>query len=82
MIFEVIQIEFDFDLDSNEEPVSPEYKQKLNEMVRDCDWYVEHEEDLVDEISDSVGWCIKSIEYCEVKTALTSRNDPNRYNHF
>jgi hypothetical protein len=32
-----------------------------------CEWDIEDEEDLVDEITNETGWCIKSIDYCEIK---------------
>ena len=28
-------------------------------------WYVTEEDQLVDFITDSVGWCVKSIKYCK-----------------
>ena len=28
-------------------------------------WYVTEEDELVDFITDSVGWCVKSIKYCK-----------------
>ena len=28
-------------------------------------WHVTEEDQLVDFITDSVGWCVKSIKYCE-----------------
>ena len=36
-------------------------------------WHVTEEDQLVDFITDSVGWCVKSIKYCENRPhALTS----------
>ena len=28
-------------------------------------WHVTEEDELVDFITDSVGWCVKSIKYCK-----------------
>ena len=36
-------------------------------------WHVTDEDQLVDFITDTVGWCVKSIKYCENRPhALTS----------
>ena len=36
-------------------------------------WHVTEEDQLVDFITDSLGWCVKSIKYCENRPhALTS----------
>ena len=36
-------------------------------------WHVTEEDQLVDFITDSVGWCVKSFKYCENRPhALTS----------
>ena len=30
-------------------------------------WHVTEEDELVDFITDSVGWCVKSIKYCKTR---------------
>ena len=61
MKFIVSDVIFDFD-DSTLEPLSNEDKQAY---IQDTlgEWEVEDEEELVDKISDCIGYCIKSINY-------------------
>ena len=61
MKFNVTSVIFDFD-DSTLEPLSNEDKQAY---IQDTlgEWEVEEEEELVDKISDCMGYCIKSINY-------------------
>ena len=62
MIYQIKEIEFDFD-DSFDEPITEEYKQELYDLVYANIWEVNDEEDLADAITDATGWCIKSIDY-------------------
>ena len=64
MKFNVSEIEFDFD-DSEFEP-----ELKLSQTERDAItldnlgvWEADDEDDLVEEITESSGWCIKKIDY-------------------
>ena len=64
MKFNVSEIEFDFD-DSEFEP-----EFKLSQTERDAItldnlgiWEADDEDDLVEEITGSSGWCIKKIDY-------------------
>jgi hypothetical protein len=66
MKFQVTEIEFDFDLDDDEVPISEEYGQAVIDDTIGQIWEVDDEEDLVDAITDSTGWCIKSIDYQQV----------------
>ena len=61
MKFNVTSVIFDFD-DSTLEPLSNEDKLAY---IQDTlgEWEVENEEELVDKISDVMGYCIKSINY-------------------
>ena len=61
MKFTVTNVIFDFD-DSTLEPLSTEDKLAY---IQDTlgEWEVEDEEELVDKISDCMGYCIKSINY-------------------
>ena len=54
----VTEIEFDFD----EEWIS---KDERIEVTQDAlgIWEVDDEDELVDKISDTLGWCIKKIDY-------------------
>lgn len=66
MIFEVTHIEFDF-TDASD-PVTEEYKQKLYDNVLGSHWEADDEDDLIEEITNGVGWCIKSIDYQHILT--------------
>ena len=62
MQLQVTQIEFDFEIEDDDFP-SQEYQQQLTEEVIGSIWEVDDEEELTDEITNSTGWCIKSIDY-------------------
>ena len=66
MQFQITYIEFDFDLDDDEVPISEEYAQALFDETVGQIWEADDEEDLVDEITCATGWCIKSIDYRHV----------------
>ena len=57
----VTQIEFDFE-DSYDEPFSKDDQQNVIQDAIGI-WEVDDEDELVDKISDTLGWCIKSIDY-------------------
>jgi len=57
----VTQIEFDFD-DCYDEEVSKEDQLSYTQDAIGI-WEVDNEDELVDKISDTLGWCIKSINY-------------------
>ena len=59
----VTQIEFDFN-----DSLSDEYSLSLDEQNAITNdnigiWEVDNEDELVDKISDTLGWCIKKIDY-------------------
>ncbi len=59
----VTSIEFDFN-----DSLSDEYGLSLDEQNSIINdnlgiWEVDNEDELVDKISDTLGWCIKSIDY-------------------
>lgn len=67
MKYKITQIEFDFDDDyDGEGEISDELKEEIYDDVMFRIWEVEEEEELVDEITDYSGWCVKSIDYQEV----------------
>ena len=78
MKFQITDIEFDCSLEEDifDEDADPaEYwsesdrictEEKLAQEYTGQVWEVDNEEDLVDEISDKTGWCIKSIDYRHV----------------
>ena len=63
MQFQVTQIEFDFDDDISDDPLTDEYKQSLVDETTEGIWEADDEDDLIEEISCASGWCIKSIDY-------------------
>lgn len=67
MKYKITQIEFDFDDDYDEEgEISDELKEEIYDDVMFRIWEVEEEEELVDEITNHSGWCVKAIDYQEV----------------
>lgn len=61
MQFNVTNVVFDFN-DSTLDPLSTEDKLAHIQDTLGV-WEVENEEELVDKISDCIGYCIKSINY-------------------
>jgi hypothetical protein len=68
MLFQVTEIEFDFDDFDNAYPdeLDDSYKQQITEETIGQIWEADDEDDLVDEITSATGWCIKSIDYRHV----------------
>ena len=66
--FIVEEIEFDFD----SEFISKDERIQLTQDTLGV-WHVSEEDQLIDFITDSIGWCVKSIKYCKNRPhALTS----------
>ena len=59
MLFQVTQVEFDFD-DSFE---VENYDQDIIDEVLATIWEASDNDDLIEEITNCTGWCIKSIDY-------------------
>ena len=62
MNYRITQIEFDFD-DGFEDGI---YAQEIIDEVLATTWEASDADDLVEEITSSTGWCVKSIDYCYV----------------
>ena len=60
MKFKVIDVEFDF-TDSQGELDKWEQDQIIKNNIGV--WEADDEDDLIEEITSSTGWCIKSIDY-------------------
>ena len=60
MKFKVIDVEFDF-TDSQGELEEWEQNQIVKNNIGV--WEADDEDDLIEEITSSTGWCIKSIDY-------------------
>ena len=59
----VTDIEFDFDDESFVyDPLTKEEENSIIEQTLGL-WDVDSEDELVDKISDTMGWCVKSIDY-------------------
>ena len=56
--FIVEDIDFDFD----DEVISKDERIEITQDTIGV-WHVEEESELVDKITDTMGWCIKSIKY-------------------
>ena len=65
MIFQVTEIEFDFDEydDAYPDELDDDYKQQVTEETIGHIWEADDEDDLIEEITCATGWCIKSIDY-------------------
>ena len=57
--YQITNIEFDFD----DEDLTDEEKDEIVSEATTCLWTSPTEEDLVNTITDNMGWCIKSLEY-------------------
>jgi hypothetical protein len=64
MIFQVIDIEFDFE--SDDEELDAFNRGIITDETIGQIWEADDEEDLVEEITCATGWCIKSIDYRHV----------------
>lgn len=67
MQLKVTQISFDFTDDYHDRVIiSEDLQNKVTNSVLGNVYTVEDVDDLVDAISDEVGWCVLSIDYQEV----------------
>ena len=63
MKFNVTEVEFDFDDDYAEESkLTFDEEIELRDLALGV-WDADDEDDLIEEITASTGWCIKSINY-------------------
>jgi hypothetical protein len=61
MIFQVTDIEFDFE--SDDEELDAFNRGIITDETIGQIWEADDEEDLIEEITCATGWCIKSIDY-------------------
>ena len=64
MQFRVTQINIDFEDDNFELP--PTEQQSIIDDVKSLTWEASDPDDLVEEITSAIGFCIKSIDYIHV----------------
>lgn len=57
--YKVTNIEFDFD----GEDLTSDEQNEIIEEAKSCLWTSPTENDLVDTITNNMGWCIKSLQY-------------------
>tara|TARA_A100001035_G_scaffold243363_1_gene210355 strand:+ start:415 stop:657 length:243 start_codon:yes stop_codon:yes gene_type:complete len=74
MRFDVTEIEFDFD-----DAYSEEYTLTFDDEIALRDsalgiWDTLDEDDLIEQITELSGWCIKSIDYEIIKDSSTLNN--------
>ena len=63
MMYQVTDIEFDFTDDCSENVLPEEEQKEVYDGVIGSFWEADDGDDLVDEITTTSGWCIKSIDY-------------------
>lgn len=63
MKFQITQIEFDFTTDDVKNLPTLGYQEDLENDTLGQIWDADNEEDLIEEVTCAVGWCIKSIDY-------------------
>ena len=65
MQFQITEIEFDFDDDAFDDPEEFCYRDAmdLTDEIIGSFWEADDGDDLIEEITSMVGWCIKSIDY-------------------
>ena len=71
MHYRITDIEFDFtddigDGDTMDDFLTDDYKQEIVDETMSTTWEACDADDLVEEITSSTGWCVKSIDYCYV----------------
>jgi hypothetical protein len=65
MIFQVTEIEFDFD-DSASYDKQDDYFQTIIDETIGTIWEAVDGDDLIEEITCATGWCVKTIDYRHV----------------
>lgn len=63
MKIKVKSIEIDFSDEVCDCPPDSTSQQDVIQSVLDSEWIVDDEDELVDAISDEIGWCVYSIDY-------------------
>ena len=64
MKFRVTEISIDFEDDNFELP--PTEQQSIIDDVKSTTWEASDGDDLVEEITSAIGFCVNSIDYCYV----------------
>jgi len=61
MLLKIIQIDFDFTTDFDDEAPTLEEQINILDEVKGGVWEAEDEEDLVEKLTNIYGWCVNSI---------------------
>ena len=64
MQFRVTEIDIDFEDDNFE--LSPTEQSEIVDDVMSATWEASDPDDLVEEITSAIGFCVNSIDYCYV----------------
>ena len=64
MNYRITQINIDFEDDNFE--LSPTEQQDIIEDVMSTTWEASDGDDLVEEITSAIGFCVNSVDYCYV----------------
>ena len=74
MKFNVTEIEFDFDDECyGYEPLTFDEEISIRDQALGI-WDTEDENDLIEQITNTMGWCIKSIDYKSIEDSNTLNN--------
>ena len=74
MKFNVTEIEFDFDDECyGYEPLTFDEEISIRDQALGI-WDTEDENDLIEQITNTMGWCIKSIDYKSMEDSNTLNN--------
>ena len=71
MKYNVTEIEFDF---SDSMETIPEYEARAITAIGKGIWDASDEDDLIEQITELSGWCIKSIDYKSMEDSNTLNN--------
>ena len=63
MQFKILDIAFDLDCDSAVEELTDEEAKALNEEYKGTVWEARDEDDLIEEITCTSGWCVEGIVF-------------------
>ena len=64
MMYDVTDIEFDFDDGNDDESYALTFDEEIALRASALGvWEADSEDDLIEEITAAAGWCIKSIDY-------------------
>lgn len=66
-LYRISEIEFDFTDDLDDEALDVESQDEIYDEVLNSLYEADDEDELVDLLTDSYGWCIKFIDYSPIE---------------